>query len=202
MKKLVFVFLSLSLILSSCCDEPVEAARHNLTNVEKTLIPYQLNQIIHFTKPNGELFDFEVVKDEVNLREEHPFCEWTCCKDFVTYEDRKVELAAEDSSFNKIAFYVFASETSEFVKNLDVSFSRFHGVALPYDSLGTFVCDSTILCYDSLLINGKYYYDVKQKSCFRWEQDTSTVWPDSLIYNDLGILQIQMSNDDKYSISE
>lgn len=197
MKKILSLLFLLTILLPSCCEEPVEATRHHLADFEKALIPYQLGQVVNFTKPDGQPLALEVTLEEVTFREERPFCEWTCCKDFDTFEEHNVVLQSDDSTFI-INFYL--SATNHEPKALSVGFDRFTGASLFYDSLGAFVCDTTLICYDSLLVNDKYYYDVKKKACYRAEQDTSTVWADSLIYNDLGVLAVIMSNNDKYAI--
>lgn len=77
-------------------------------------------------------------------------------------------------------------------------------MTMQYDSLSNFICDgNNAVCYDSILIHEKLYTNVIEKNFDNhyFIQDSAVLIPESILYNNLGLLQIKMSNDETFSIN-
>uniref|UniRef100_UPI0032180104 hypothetical protein n=1 Tax=uncultured Draconibacterium sp. TaxID=1573823 RepID=UPI0032180104 len=202
LKLLVFVF-----IFSSCCNEDsIETARYELSPEELELIPYQIGQQISFKHSKGYTFSFETIQDKVEWKEFHDFCERNCGgQDYFSYQVKNTQI---QSSYPKLTVDFSLGETEHGDYNpmvLNININRRHFISLPYDSLGNISCDETTntIYHDSIVLNNVYYYDVLEKpfDSHYFIQDTSILIPESILYNDYGLIQIKMSNNEAYSIN-
>lgn len=196
------------IIISSCCNEDsIETARYELTNAELELIPYTNGQQINFKHSNGYTFDFKVIENKLEWKEYHDFCEWNCCgQDYFSYQVKTTKL---QSQYPLIAIELLLGE--DWYNNYDYNsmslhfnFNYTHSTALQYDSLANFICDDIYngICHDSIIINDKLYTCVVEKFFEYYNQpDSTSLVPESILYNNFGLLQIRMSNDETYSLN-
>lgn len=208
MKNISFAFFLVYFLFSSCCfKESEETARYELADEELSLIPYQQGQQIPFIHSGGYAFDFIVVEDKLAWREYHPFCEWRCCgNDYYSYQVRSTVL---ESAYPNLRITLSLGGTSfsdyePYILNMDIN--NRHFIALPYDSTFHFAHDfiSRAVFYDSVEINNKIFRNVTGKSfdSHYFIQDSTVLVPESILYNELGLLYIRMNNDETYSLNE
>ncbi len=205
MKRKLLELLVFVLIFSSCCNEQsIETARYELSPEELQLIPYQMGQEINFKHSKGYTFSFKTIMDKVEWKEYHDFCEWNCCgQDYSSYQVKNTQIQSSYPNLT-IDFSLGGLDYRDYQNALEININSRHFISLPYDTLGNIVCDGTTntICHDSILIDNTYYYDVKEKPFDRHSfiQDSSVLIPESIIYNDNGLIQIKMSNNETYSI--
>lgn len=204
MKKHYILIVILSIIMVSCCDDPVEIARFELKTGEKELIPYVLNDKITFVHSNGYEFDFSVKTADLKWLEHHDFCEWGCCgKEYFSYQVKTVELESSYPLIN-ISLNLGCDYWNEYYpKVMSVALNR-NSLSLIYDNDFKFVCDTITKAerYDSLLIGNILYYNViEKKFSGNYFADSTVLAPQFLFYNSSsGILQIKMTNEETFTI--
>jgi hypothetical protein len=203
MKKHFYLLALLSIIVASCCDEPIETARFELNQAEMELIPYSQNQKITFVHSNGYEFDLEVKSVDLSWHEHHDFCEWGCCgKDYFSFQVKTVNLEAEYPLFG-MSLSVGGDQWHEYYPDvLLVHFNR-NSLNLPYDSNANFICDTLTKTeyFDSIILGTQMFYSVYAKDFdLNYFADTSVLNAKTLYYNSTGILQIKMTNDETFTI--
>lgn len=203
MRKWHFIFVIIPFIIVSCCDDQVEIARFELTQNEKGLIPYTLDQNITFIHSNGHEFDFNVTVNEIKWLEHHDFCEWSCCgQEYFSYQQKTVKLESVYPIIN-ISLYLGGDLWGEYYPDmLFVEFNR-NEVSFPFDNETKFICDTLTKTehFDSLFFGDMMYYDVYMKDFdSNHFADTSVLNAKTLFYNSIGILQIKMTNDETFTI--
>ncbi|MFA6403331.1 MAG: hypothetical protein WCX31_17165 [Salinivirgaceae bacterium] len=198
------LFIIASLLISGCCnEEPVEAGRYPLTDVELQLIPYSLGDTIRFIHSNGYEFDFKVTKETLEWKKHSEFCEWNCCgQGYYSYQQKTTVL---ESLYPKLSlkFQLGGNDWYYYSNNLNIDINNRFALSMPFDSLGNIICDNqTVRCYDTLRINGYLFYYVFEKDFdFYYSLEDSTLFmPESILYNQYGLLQIKMTNDETYSL--
>lgn len=195
------------LLLSSCCtEEPVETARFELSAHEQALLPYQVGEKIGFVHSNGFSFDFTVTDSRLEWKKYVNFCEWNCCgNDYFSYQ---VKTAVLESAYPNLHIELSLGGTrfSEYESNvLTIEINYRQLVQFPYDSLVVFRCDSLTKTeyYDSVLLNNRMYYDVvsKEPESHFLSPDSSAFMLKSVYFNKLGLIQLEMSTNETFTIS-
>ena len=205
-RKLKIGHLSLIMIVFlawSCCDDPVEIARFELTESEKSLIPYNLGENHSFIHTNNFEFDFKVIENKLEWHEHHDFCEWFCCgKEYFSYQTKKVILKS-DYPIMEIAMILGGNDWGDYYPGtLNFTLNNGYSTAFAYNNFG-FICDSISKTehFDSLLVGNLYYHNVYKKHFEFWEgTDTSALAPSYLLFNEIGLLQIYFNNDESFTI--
>jgi len=208
MRKVHFLIVLIVLFITSCCEDPEEIDRFDLTQAELDLIPYELNQTIHFQHNNGFEFDFQVVENTLSWEEEHPFCESPCCNQgFYSYQSKSTVLSSVYPNFN-IKFHINSGYrisqgfNNSHLSDLQISLNYDYFSILQSDSLAHFICDNTMIFYDSLVLNQRLFYDVIEAPLTKYQIfDTTLSRPKSILYNQqFGLLQIKTNKNESYTI--
>ena len=171
-------------LLSSCCKEGVEVNRYLLTEIEKECIPYQNNETIRFIHSNGYQFDFTVSNRHTRMErtEAHH-----CGENYSTYESLKVGLFS-----NTPELYV----DLEMVSNAHNPF-----MTISINSYHFYLNISSAPDFDTLTINEKLYNNIYLGEFFN--ADSLTILPKEILYNkEYGIIQIEMTNEEKFTIND
>ncbi len=199
--------LILLLIVSSCCmKESIEIARYELTADELELLPYTNEEKINFIHSNGYTFDFNVTENKVEWKEHHGFCEWNCCgNDYFSYQLKTTVLESSYPKFH-VEFSLGGSTFGDYSPQvLNMRINHRHFIQFPYDSLAHFICDSVTktVYYDSISLNNQMYYKVVMKKfdSHYVVNDSSALEPKSIYFNNLGMIQLEMSNYETYTIN-
>ena len=89
------------------------------------------------------------------------------------------------------------------VLNMEINYRHF--IQFPYDTLTTFICDSITQTtyYDSISLNNQLYYEVFKRNfdSHNFINDSSVLVPMSVYFNNLGLIQLEMSNYETYTIN-
>lgn len=205
--KRVIQTIILLLLLSSCCREKsIETARYKLTSDELALLPYTKGETINFIHSNGYSFDFKVVKDSIEWRVYQDFCEWNCCgNDYFSYQVKSTILESSYPKFH-IEFSLGGTRFSEYYPQiLSIEINNRHFINFPYDASTNFICDSETktIYYDSITLNKKMYYKVFKKDFddHYYLNDSTVLVPMSVFFNKSGLIQLEMSNNETYTIN-
>ncbi len=197
----------LLIIVPSCClKESVEVAKYELSPGEQSLLPYSKGEIIKFIHSNGYEFDIKVTKSKLEWKQHYDFCEWNCCgQDYFSYQTKTATLESSYPKF-RIQISLGGRKYMDYLpQNLDIALNYDHSVQFPYDSLNNFICDSVskTIFYDSIPLNNQMYHKVIMKNFehYGFTNDSTMLIPQSIYYNQKGILQIKMSNNETYTIN-
>lgn len=202
--KFIFKVLIVGLILSSCCrEEAIETARYALKTEELGLIPYQKGEETNFIHSNGYLFGLKVVEDRLEWNEYRDFCEWSCCGiDYFSYQVKTLILESTYPKF-QIEMSLGGTSFNEYDPNvLNIKLNNRHHIQFPYDISSNLISDSVsnILFYESIVLNNKEFDNVFMRQFDFFNIDSTVLVPKSMYFNDLGIVQIEMSNDETYTL--
>lgn len=206
MKKIIQIVI-LSLLVSSCCTkDPIETARYELTPDELALLPYTKGEKINFIHSNGYPFDFYVAKDKIEWKTYNDFCEWHCCG--YEYFSYQVKTSILESAYPKFEI-IFSLGDTKFHDNypqaLNIKVNNRHFIQFPYDSLAHFICDSVTgtAYYDSVYLNNQMFYKVVKRDFDNhyFINDSSALVPMSVYFNNLGLIQLKMSNHETFTIN-
>ena len=203
MKKINYFLVIVCLLCIACCNEKgTEAARYSLSDKELNLIPYSKNQKINFVHSNGYAFDFVVTENKTEWEILDNFCEWNCCGiDYISQQYKTTTLTSSYPLMT-IRLSIYGNETGLSRNSISLNCNNRYSLSIPYDSTANFIADSVSksFLFDSVLINSKTYYHVIEQYFNTSYEDTTILHPLSIIYNEKGLLQIKMSNDEKFSI--
>ena len=190
----VTIFFGGLVFLFSChsCGSRVLIDNGKIPDSILAFVPYQNGQSYQFRHSAGLVIRFSSARQS---REE-----WSLCPEYCKYET-KYEV---NSTTLTPDYPVFNFECD--LSNLDtvhlsltaiVGHYWFH---IPINDYQSNYCDFA----DSVLIGKKYYHDVfKIKSDYGFAWDRDTIFADSMYYSYRhGIIQVMMSNGEKYTIYE
>tara|TARA_B110001469_G_C9502002_1_gene250624 strand:+ start:86 stop:625 length:540 start_codon:yes stop_codon:yes gene_type:complete len=175
-----YIIIIAIFILNSCCKEGI-GTHYPLSNDEKNMVTYSINDSLILTHSNGTDFKFLVTNKESGTGGsdvKH------CGDSYYTYD---TEITS------------FTSNTSELLINLEIAPEEIY----PYLTITVNRINFNLNVYespnlDSLVINGVIYYDIYGSS---YNLDSTVIQPKGIWYNnDKGILQLTMTNNEKYSI--
>ncbi len=196
----------LFLLLSSCCrEDSIEVARYELGAQELALLPYSNGQKVSFVHSNGYAFDFNVIEDRIEWEQHHAFCEWNCCgNEYYSYQMKTTILESTYPKFH-IEFSLGGARFREYIpQTLNIEINNRHFIQFPYDTLSNFICDSITqtIYYDSISLNNQMYYKVFMRKFESNVSDSSLLEPMSVYFNNLGLIQLEMSNHETYTINK
>ena len=178
---LIILFL---FTLTSCCKDSIEVNRYNLSDNEKEFIPYSDNQTIRFIHSNGLQFNMNVT----NI--------------YTEFERTKTEHCGENYVSSEIKTAKLESEIPELMISVSITPKEFNpimGIDINNSYLQKDLTNKAD--YDTLLINNNKYINV-----YVFENqisDTTIIYPYKVLYNrTYGIIQIIMTNNEKFTISK
>jgi hypothetical protein len=207
MNKLILISFFLVVLFASCCRDKtyIETGKYPLSDAEQQLIPYELGDSIAFKHSNGYEFYLKVTQNSVQWIHNSDFCEWSCCnQDYYTTQEKTTVL---ESSYPDLTFtlQVTTVPNDYYGQCFSIGFNQMYNAYFGYDSLLNFTIDSiNAFWYDSVVINNSIYTCVIEQYfyCDRFITDSALIRPKSLFYNDHGLLQLKMTNNETYSINE
>ncbi len=190
-----FILILFLIYLSGCnpCDEPVLIDHGSLPDTILKYVPYQDGKTYRFHHSAGLIIEFTANRQS---SKEWARCE-ECCKYESVYEVNKTRLIPDYPIFD-FGFEISNQDTINYFVTARVGKYQF------YIPTNTKYTTDYYKFADSILIEKKYYYDVfLLKSNYGSYYDKDSQFVDSMYYSyKLGILQIKMSNGEKYSIYE
>jgi hypothetical protein len=196
MLKGFFVFFIILLGSSCRCDDPVTIDCGKIPDSVLQMVPYQNGQTFKFIHSAGLVINFTASRE---TREQWLGCNSErCCKYAYKYEVNTTILQPDYPLFS-FGFDLSNPGPTPDVFGLGASVGKYW-FQIPTDDYQAGYCGFA----DSILIGDKFYRDVfKIKSIYGSAYDRDTIFADSMYYSyKLGILQIMMSNGEKYSIYE
>ena len=193
MVKNALVLILLALV-SSCirCDPPAIIDYGKIPDHVLKFVPYQNGQNYKFRHSGGLLIGFAAARQS---RDEWLRCE-RCCDYEYKFEVNTTTLTPDYPVFS------FGFELSN-MDSVNFGFGAWVGhywFQIPTNDYQASFCRFA----DSVLIGDRFYHDVfKVKSNYGSAYDRDTIYADSMYYcYKAGILQIIMSNDERYTIYE
>jgi len=186
------------LILFSCLPPAFEERGRTALEVEKlSLIPYQVGQKIHFIHSNGNAYDFTVKEDNTI---------WTNNKNslhvtnvtayYETFQVRTVKLV---SDYPNLEVAISVSSESRFDRELTVNVNSL-STNIPLDKDYKLAVDpNNGNFHESMEFNGKTYYSIVGAKLTDLYADVEPSY--SILYNEQGLLQIKLSDDQILSIN-
>jgi len=190
---LLNVFL-IAIIIAGCCnEEPVEEAKL-LSDSEKQLIPYQLNETISFKYSEGYEFEFTVIErsSEYRMNGDNHLCP-------KIYVSREVEDTILKGNYPRIDIK-FSQLVNDGKIYLSIN-SQF--LVIEYDSAANIIESSEQKLLESIEVNNKTYYSVLDKEFYVPSNVDSVngLYFKSILYNkQYGLIQLKTSKNETYSI--
>ena len=180
--RIMVIFL---LFLSSCCKEGTEVNQYLLTDSEKADIPYLTNDIIKFNHTNGFEFDMVVTGKQTEWRTTET---QHCGDNWSKYESLIISLNSSTPELH-IKLEVFPKEIDQ---SLIISINNKSQFQLNLQGAPNI---------DTLTVNGTTFSNIYQADSF-WS-DTLVIRPEQILYSkEVGIIQITMSDDERFTINE
>ncbi len=172
------------ILLSSCCKDGMEVDRYVLSDDDKESIPYSINESVDFKYTNGFEFDLTVSSRETALKKteiRH------CGDDYLTFETLTVTLI---------------SNIPELDINLEVVPNKFNSfITISINGYYFHIDITSAPDIDNLTINGRKFENIYQADAH--PSDTLVIKPKQVLYNkEVGIIQITMTDDEKFTIKE
>jgi len=181
-------------VLSACrpCEPPLIIDNGRIPDSILNDVPYQDGHSYKFRHSGGLVIEFASTRQS---REEWLRCE-RCCKYEYKYEVNSTTLIPDYPVFN-FGLDISNPDSANFQLTARVGYYYFYIPAYDYPPENV---DFT----DSVLLDGKIYRNVfKLKSNYGSYYDRDILFADSMYYSyERGIIQIKMSNGEKYSIDE
>jgi len=189
------VFLMFLLYGCRPCDEPVIIDYGKIPDSVLQWIPYQNGQVYRFRHSAGKVINFTADRQS---RQELMDCgnHERCCDYLYKYEVNTTVLIPDYPVFK---FEISMANMGGEIQSMG-AFAGQNSFILP----GRWTPFGQYDFADSVLINERYYYHVlKLKSDNYSDFYHYSIFADSMLFNfERGILQIKMSNGEKYSIYE
>ncbi len=193
MNKITFLFFVI-LLVSACrpCDEPIVIDNGKIPDSILSYIPYQNGLNYKFRHSGGLVIGFSAVRASNEAWLE---CH-RCCKFVYKYEENITTLIPDYPIFN-IGFNLANMDSSFCALSAWVGHDGFSIPANDYQA-------GFVGFADSILIGDKVFYNVfKIKSDYSSGYNRETIYTDSIYYSyQHGLIQIKMSNGEKYTIYE
>ena len=190
-----FIIILFLVYLSGCtpCAETITIDNGKLPDSVLKFVPYQNGKIYRFQHSAGLIIEFTSSRQTTK---ELSRCE-ECCKYEYVYEVNKTRLVPDYPVFD-FGFEISNQDTINYFLNAQVGKYQF------YIPTSNKYPNDYYKLTDSILIEKKYYYDVfLLKSNYGSYYDKDLIYADSMFYSyRFGILQIKMSNGEKYRIYE
>lgn len=172
------------LLLSACCKDGIEVNRYVLSDYEIESIPYLINESVEFKYTNGFKFYLTVSSRQTEVRKTETH---HCGDNYSTFETLTVELLSN----NPELYIHFEVVPKEFNPYMTISINKYY-----FDLDITSEPD-----IDTLTINGKKFNNIYQVDSHT--SDTLVIRPKQVLYNkEVGIIQITMTDNEKFTINE
>jgi hypothetical protein len=182
------------ILFSSCfrCKPPLLIDNGRIPDSILSCVPYQQGQTLKFRHSGGLVIGFSSTRQS---RDEWLRCDW-CCDYEYKFEVNTTTLTPDYPIFS-LGFDLSNPDSKGFDFGARVGYYWFQ---IPSNSYQAAYCGYA----DSLMIGEKKYYKVfKIKSNYGSSYDRDTIFADSMYYSyKQGLIQIMMSNGEKYSIDE
>ena len=179
----LFIFIVSISTLQSCCNKSTEVGRYELSDIEKSFIPYEKGQSITFLySENSQSFSCNVMS--LDIFETKTFSEH-CNEDYYVYEFEVAELISN----NPQLYLSLQVMPIDYNPNMSITVNNTH-----------FNFDITKAPdIDTVYIQGIPFTDVyKIKS---EANDDNVIVPNQVLFNKTyGVLQIKLTNDETYDI--
>lgn len=200
-----FISIGLTALLSSCCnEEPVETNRFALSMMQTQLLPYQQGSEIEFEHSSGFAFAFRVTEINDQWVEQRDHCGHRCCGgSYVTTQYREVNLRSTYPEIDlNLGIQALGNDFSG-PAAIQLTFHRHHQTELPYAGTEGYICsENFVVCFDSLALNDQMFYTVfKVDFSVQPDPGNQGLAPRSVYYNELGIVHLDMTNDDSFTIT-
>lgn len=191
-KMLLIIFSILSIRCTPRCEEPIIIDRGKISERVLSYVPYQNGQTYRFQHSAGLVIIFDSKRQSRNQK---IMCE-ECCTSIYNYEVNSTTLTPDYPIFD-FGVEILNADTANIHFTARVGHYQFY-IPTPLNEAKNngFV--------DSVLIKDKVYYNVFKLKSNSYNYDKiEKISADSLYYNfQQGILQITMSNGEKYTIYE
>lgn len=181
MKKFRVVFILM--LLFSCVKEGIETHQYLLTDMENEFIPYQQGQSLSFVHSGGLEFHMRVSADATTMKKSERVHKGD---NYVSYEQREVSLNSEVPDF----FISLTINPIDYRNDLRVSVNNYN---FGMDFLRA-------PDYDSLTLLGNQFMNIYEMLSY---YDSTLISPYKILYTkEDGIIQICMTNDEKYTLKK
>jgi len=192
MRNTILIILVTFFFFGCCPGDSVTIDNGHLPEKAFGFIPYQDGRIYKFKHSGGLIINYTTRRE---TREEWNHCE-ECCKYVYKYEVDATTLTPDYPVFD-FGFEISNMDTTYFIFTARVGYYQFY---IPTNHNQSEYYE----LFDSVLISNKFYHDVfKLKSNYGSYYDKDSIFADSLYYSyERGILQIKMTNGEKYTIYE
>jgi hypothetical protein len=193
MKRIFLIFIGVVSFFGCIpCDSPITIDNGVIPLEKLSFVPYQTDKVYRFQHSAGLVIDFNSIRQS---HEEWSICE-ECCSNEYKFEVNSTTLTPDYPIFD-FGFDISNSDTTYFLCTARIGKYQFY---IPTDPNRT----DYFQFVDSIFIVGQYYHNVfKLKSDYGSYYDTDSIYADSLYYSyEKGIIQIKMSNGEKYTIYE
>ncbi|MFT6814745.1 MAG: hypothetical protein ACJAZ3_000638 [Sphingobacteriales bacterium] len=198
-----FIFL-ISVVVSACCNkEPYEEARIALSDKEMALISYEFDDSIKFKHSEGFEFTFKTTSNNIIWYEERDFCEVGCCgKPYFSFQTKTTVI--ESSYPNLRIEFSVGGRYNNYRKGILSINVNYNEASFFYDDSANVYCETSNFntCHDTISINSTTYFNVMERlfNDHIQNSDTSVLSPYSVFYNEEGLLQFKMTNNETYSV--
>ncbi len=182
---LIFLFSGLLLNFSSCCKKSEEAGRYELSDFERSFIPYEKDQTVIFqNSENSEKLKFDVL---TSFEKTARTVTENCDDDYYVYEYKVVELFHTIPPKTYLALQVMPVDYNP---NMIITVNN------TYFKLNIANASPDL---DTVIINDVVYTDVYKIS--NDKTNGGEVVPNEIFYNkENGILQINFSDSTSYKL--
>jgi len=179
-----YLLLLFTLLLSACCKDAVEQNSHVLADAEKESIPYLMDSAIEFSYSNGFEFPLTTISRQLTKRRtpsDH------CGDNYSSFENLSVELRSSSPEL----LITLDVTPKEIKPNLTITINN-------REFNGDLTAAADI---DTLTVNGTLYEHIYKLD--HYSSDTLAIKPKQVLYNKTaGIIQILMTNNEKFTINE
>jgi len=195
--KLVLLSIMFLALFSCVTTEFIERGKYELEVGKQQMIPYQKGQKINFIHSKGYAFGFKVVSDTLVWTDNNSH-NYTNVKYsyYDTFQQKTVQLVSEYPALG-IAFRVSAEPRSS--NRLSIYVNDLVGSVL-IDENYKFKAQTDYgdIFHETILINGKTYNNVIETQLRSGKSGESYK---SVLFNEQGLLQIKISDDEIFSIN-
>ena len=174
------------LLLGACCKDSIELNRYLLTDTEKSFISYSNNQKVRFVHSNGFEFDINVSNITISLertKTEH------CGENYVSFENKLVNL---QSNTPELYINISIVPFEYYNDNISISVNNYFFVSKSINSAPDI---------DTLKLGDRIFLDVYEFTNEYY--DPAIICPEIVFFNkNVGIIQIKMTNDETFTITD
>jgi len=181
-----YLIIIILLLIGACCKDSIELKRYLLTDTEKSVIPYSNNEKVRFAHSNGFEFDISVSNITISLERtetEH------CGENYISFEKILVNL---QSNTPELYINISIVPFEYYNDNMSISVNSYYFDSKPINSAPDI---------DILKLGDRIFLDVYEftnENC-----DPAIICPKTVFFNkNVGIIQIKMTNDETFTITD